>query len=130
MTLPIIHRRSEAGVAQKLGPYEITSLISPEEEGAVTAYHVRIGPRETTAVSYHNIAEELYYVIAGSGVAILNGERHPLATGDFLRLPPGTRHGFETGEEALEMLDIHSPGSRPDRDVYFEGEAPEGFRLR
>jgi hypothetical protein len=26
------------------------------------------------------------------------------------------------------MLDIHTPGSRPDRDVYFiDGPAPEGF---
>lgn len=128
MALPLIHRRSDSGTPQKLGPYEITSLITRSEEGSLTAYRVRIERQETTAVSYHEIAEELYYVIAGSGVAILNGERHPLATGDFLRLPPGTRHGFETGDEALEMLDIHSPGSRPDRDVYFEGKTPDGFR--
>ena len=43
-------------------------------------------------------------------------------------LPPGTTHGFVTGDEPLEMLDIHTPGSRPDRDVYFvDGATPEGF---
>ena len=25
------------------------------------------------------------------------------------------------------MLDIHAPGSRPDRDVYFNGDTPDGF---
>ena len=25
------------------------------------------------------------------------------------------------------MLDLHTPGSRPDRDVYFVGEVPPGF---
>ena len=25
------------------------------------------------------------------------------------------------------MLDIHTPGSRPDRDVYFVGDVPPGF---
>jgi hypothetical protein len=37
-------------------------------------------------------------------------------------------HGFVTGDEPLEMLNIHTPGSRPDRDVYFvDSETPEGF---
>lgn len=33
----------------------------------------------------------------------------------------------EEGADALVMLDLHCPGSRPDRDVYFTDEAPEGF---
>ena len=112
---------------QRLGPYEIESLIPPEEEGALTAYRVRIEANQTTATSYHRFAEELYYVLAGSGTACLDGEPCFLKTGDFLRLPPGTTHSFTTAAEALVMLDIHAPGSRPDRDVYFVGETPPGF---
>ena len=118
---------SEYGEAKELGPYWIASLIEPEQEGAFTAYRVRIEPRQLTSESYHKIAEELYFVTAGSGIAYLDGQARELNTGDFLRLPPGTRHRFETGDAALEMLDIHSPGSRPDRDVYFTGDRPEGF---
>jgi mannose-6-phosphate isomerase-like protein (cupin superfamily) len=92
-----------------------------------TAYRVRIAPRSTTSVSYHKLAEELYYVLSGQGTAILDGQPFNLKTGDFLRLPPGTTHGFVTQDEELVMLDIHSPGSRPDRDVYFVGETPQGF---
>jgi quercetin dioxygenase-like cupin family protein len=126
--LRILHvREGESTEVRRLGPYEIESLIPPEQERAGTAYRVRIQPHQRTNVSYHKIAEECYYVISGSGVAILNGVEHVLRTGDFLRLPPGTTHGFVTGEEALVMLDLHSPGSRPDRDVYFVGETPEGF---
>ena len=115
------------GEKKKLGPYEIESLIPEDQEKAGTAYRVRIEPNSTTSVSYHKIAEEFYYVLRGYGTAILNGVRHELKTGDFLRLPPGTTHGFETQAEALEMLDVHFPGSRPNRDVYFMGEKPEGF---
>jgi mannose-6-phosphate isomerase-like protein (cupin superfamily) len=129
MPLRILHVPADAPIAppQKLGPYEIESLIPLADEGMGTAYRVRIEPHSTTSVSYHKLAEELYYVLGGRGVALLNGERHELRTGDFLRLPPGTTHGFVTGEEPLVMLDIHSPGSRPDRDVYFVGEVPPGF---
>ena len=131
MPLRILHISANAPLSapQKLGPYEIESLIPLADEGMGTAYRVRIEPHSTTSVSYHKVAEELYYVLSGHGVALLNGERYELRTGDFLRLPPGTTHGFITGDEPLVMLDIHSPGSRPDRDVYFEGEVPPGFSV-
>jgi mannose-6-phosphate isomerase-like protein (cupin superfamily) len=129
MSLRILHQRSDSPSTeiQKLGPYEIQSLVPPEDEGAGTAYRVRIEPHQTTSVSYHKIAEEFYYVLSGSGIAVLDGTSYELRTGDFLRLPPGTTHGFITHDVPLLMLDIHTPGSRPDRDVFFLGEAPEGF---
>lgn len=129
MPLRILHVSEDAPIAapQKLGPYQIESLIPLADEGAGTAYRVRIEPHSTTAVSYHKLAEEIYYVISGRGVALLNGVRHELKQGDFLRLPPCTTHGFITEDEPLIMLDLHSPGSRPDRDVYFVGETPQGF---
>jgi quercetin dioxygenase-like cupin family protein len=132
MSLRILHVREDAPVSapQKLGPYQIESLIPREDEAAGTAYRVRIEPHSTTAVSYHKIAEEIYYVLEGSGTALLNGEPYELKRGDFLRLPPGTTHGFVTTDEPLVMLDIHSPGSRPDRDVFFVGETPQGFSAK
>lgn len=124
----ILHVRSnKIGPGTRLGPYEITPLIPIEEEAAATAYRVTIGPREHTAVSYHKVAEELYFILSGRGVAILDGVEFALSEGDFLRLPPGVRHSFLTGDDPLVMFDIHTPGSRPDRDVYFEGEVPPGF---
>lgn len=127
--MKLIHRHSgDPARTQQLGPYVLESLIDAQEEGAGTAYRVQIAPHQRTRVSYHRVAEEYYYVLAGRGVAILDGREYPLATGDFLRLPPGTTHGFVTAVEPLELLDIHTPGSRPDRDVYFaDGAPPEGF---
>jgi quercetin dioxygenase-like cupin family protein len=129
MPLRILHQRlgSETSPKQQLGPYEIESLIPPQDEAAGTAYRVRIEPHQTTSVSYHKIAEEFYYVLSGTGTALLNGAPYELCPGDFLRLPPGTTHAFVTHDEPLIMLDIHTPGSRPDHDVFFVGDVPQGF---
>lgn len=127
MTASILHTNGENAPEQKLGPYAIRSLIPESEEMGLTAYRVRIEPEVRTAVSYHRKAEEIYYVLEGGGTAWLDGKAHVLRTGDFLRLPPGTRHAFQTGKTALCLLNLHAPGSRPDRDVYFEGERPPGF---
>lgn len=125
----LIHRAGgQTGRVEQLGPYGIESLIDREEEGAATAYRVTVRPHSRTSISRHRVAEEFYFVIRGRGTAILDGREHALGEGDFLRLPPGTDHGFVTGDEALVMLDIHTPGCRPDRDTYFpEGPVPEGF---
>ena len=124
----IIHRKaSPTHAVQALGPYRLQSLIEPDEELNATFYRVWIGPHQTTATSYHRIAEEFYYVLSGRGEAVLDGQHYSLEPGDFLRLPPGTTHRFITADETLEMLNIHCPGSRPDRDVYFIDEPPPGF---
>lgn len=124
--LQLIHRGSGAS-AKQLGPYAIEALLKPGEEGAGTVYRVRIGRHQRTSISYHRVAEEYYFVIAGRGVAVLDGQEYPLKPGDFLRLPPGTTHGFVTADEPLDLLDIHTPGCRPDHDVYFVGDVPPGF---
>lgn len=129
MTIHILHVREDEPLSapEQLGPYGIESLIPPVEEAALTAYRVRIEPHSVTNVSFHKLAEEIYYVLEGSGVAVLDGIERMVRRGDFLRLPPGTTHGFRTDREPLVLLDIHTPGSRPDRDVYFVDEVPAGF---
>jgi len=124
----VIYRKTgDVSRSVKLGPYQLETLIEPEEEITATFYRVQIDPHQRTAVSYHRVAEEFYFVLTGRGVGIIGGMQIPLEKGDFLRLPPGTTHQFVTEDEALEMLNIHCPGSRPDRDVYFLGETPHGF---
>ena len=67
--LELIHRPSgDPARVQHLGPYALESLIDPHEEGAATVYRVRIAPRERTRVSYHRLAEECYFVLAGRDV--------------------------------------------------------------
>lgn len=124
----IIHRHSgDPSRVQQLGPYAIEGFLERGEQLTQTVWRVRIAPHQTTAISYHLKAEETYYVLSGRGVALLNGQRHELVPGDFLRLPPGTRHGFITDTDPLEMLDVHAPGCWPDHDTYFEGAPPPGF---
>lgn len=116
----VVHRRS--GVAKNVhqfGPYAIEPLLSEAEEAAGTVYRVRVEAHQQTKTSYHEIAEEFYYVLSGSATAVLDDTSYEIGHGDFLRLPPGTRHAFITTDEPLEMLDIHVPGCRPDRDTYF-----------
>ena len=63
------------------------------------------GP-ETT----HGDVDQLLFVIRGSGAAVVDGERLPLAPESVVWLEPGERYRFEAGEEGLEILQGYAPG--------------------
>ncbi|OWK42920.1 cupin domain-containing protein [Fimbriiglobus ruber] len=126
--MDLIHRPSgNPDRQQQLGPYRIEALIDRAQAAAGTVYRVHVAPGATTSVSYHAVAEEYYFVIAGGGAAVLDGVDYDISPGDFLRLPPGTRHGFRAGPAGLDMLDVHTPGCWPDHDTYFPAGEPAGW---
>jgi mannose-6-phosphate isomerase-like protein (cupin superfamily) len=52
----------------------------------------------------HTEAEEVYYVIAGSGRVKLDDGVHDLKAQDLLRVAPQVMRSFEAGPDGLEML--------------------------
>jgi mannose-6-phosphate isomerase-like protein (cupin superfamily) len=61
-------------------------------------------------------------VVRGSGRMKVDDEIVELTEWDAVRVPPGSRHGYETGPDGLELLIVGAPnlGDNPRGDV--EGE--------
>ena len=51
-----------------------------------------LAPGQVTLRHYHREAEELYYVLEGSGEMELGGERARVSPGDAILIPPGAWH--------------------------------------
>ena len=67
--------------------------------------HHRLKPGKRQGFGHqHEEAEEVCYVIAGSGKVKLDEEIVELEQGDFLRLAPEVMRRFEAGPEGLEYL--------------------------
>ena len=66
-------------------------LISREDSHVAAWVHaVDIdGARE----HYHKKATQLYYVLEGEGVVVLDGEEHSVRQGSLVHIPPGVVHG-------------------------------------
>lgn len=64
---------------------------------------VEIDPGQHSPLHRHN-CEEVYYCISGRGEVEVDGERHPLRSGDCAYNAPGAVHRvWNTGEEALRL---------------------------
>lgn len=58
----------------------------------------------------HRAADQWLYVVSGSGIAIVNGRRHPLRAGSLMLIERGDRHEIlATGRAPLKTLSIYQP---------------------
>jgi len=94
-------------------------LISREDsEVAAWVHAVDIdGARE----HYHKLATELYYVLEGEGVVLLDGNEHPVRKGSLVHIPPGVVHG---AKGRMKVLVVGIPDIADD-DLYFPDEGNE-----
>lgn len=62
------------------------------------------------ACRYHaEGVQEDFFVLAGDGLVIIEGQERPITAGDFIHCPPGTRHvfvGAGTGPCAILMIGV------------------------
>ena len=58
----------------------------------------------------HRGADQWMYVVAGTGLAIVNGVQQPLRPGSLLVIEHGETHEIRcTGEESLRTVNFYSP---------------------
>jgi quercetin dioxygenase-like cupin family protein len=99
-----IHRQGEGWTAITLADSQIISAP------AMVARRWSLEPRARGPEMTQGEAEELLYVIRGSGIALVEGERLPLEPETVLWLESGDRYQIEAGENGLEILQGYAPG--------------------
>ena len=115
----VLFIKPEEATSFVLKGIQIDQLLPRESCEQFSAYVVRMNPGQIKKPSYHKKGEELYYVISGSGQAVLDGKNYDLRAGCFFRVTPGIVHQFSTSDQPLSILNFHSPPVFPDKDTYF-----------
>ena len=115
----VLFIKPEEGTSFVLKGIQIDQLLPRESCEQFSAYLVRMEPFQIKKSSYHKKGEELYYVVSGTGKAVLDGNNYELKEGCFFRVPPGTVHQFSTDDQSLCLLNLHSPPVFSDKDTYF-----------
>ena len=111
-----IMRVEEAFWEQPPKHYEAFSKMLVHPSNADTRhFDFRISsyqPKGYAEVHVHEVAENIYYILQGKGIAELDGEKHLVEPHMVIHIPPGVRHGiFNTGLEDLIFIVVASPPS-------------------
>ena len=77
---------------------------------AIGFCHAEVDVGKTIPAHYHNKMSEIYHVISGIGIMLLNEVQHEICAGDTISLPPGTVHSLiNTGTEPIRLVVATSP---------------------
>jgi oxalate decarboxylase/phosphoglucose isomerase-like protein (cupin superfamily) len=72
---------------------------------------VIVNPGQGHARHLHEQADELIYVISGTGTQTVGDEEFPVTEGDTVYIPMGTLHStLNTGWRTLRLLVTYTPG--------------------
>lgn len=70
-------------------------------------------PGQEHASHAHADQDKLYYVLSGTGEALVGGETRQVAQGDLILAPAGVGHGMKnTGSAPLVVLVVFAPPPR------------------
>ena len=76
------------------------------------------------APEHSHTYDEVVLILAGTGIAHVDGAQHPVAAGTCVYLPPGQQHCLEnTGRDTLLVLGVFQPGGSPAAKKVATGEA-------
>ena len=77
-------------------------------------------PGEEIGLERHEDRDQFIRVEAGTGEALLDGKKHPLADGVAIVIPAGTQHNVTNTSktEPLRLYTIYSPPEHPDGTVH------------
>jgi mannose-6-phosphate isomerase-like protein (cupin superfamily) len=68
-------------------------LISREDAPLAPAAWAHAVDIDGAKLHFHKRSAELYYVLDGAGVVLLDGVEHPVQKGSLVHIPPGVVHG-------------------------------------
>jgi quercetin dioxygenase-like cupin family protein len=77
-----------------------------------------LAPGQSTKRHYHREAEEIYYVVEGSGEMELDGDRRRIGVGDAVLIPPGAWHEITADGDGCRFLCCCAPPYRHE-DTFF-----------
>src|ERR1041385_4150708 len=78
----------------------------------------RVAGGERTERHSHKVAEELYFILQGTGEIDLDGEHRTVRSGDAILIPPGVWHAIRATEPLCFLCCCAPPYSH--EDTYFE----------
>ena len=90
-------------------------LISRQDGDAGVAAWAHAVDIDGAREHYHRVATELYYVLEGEGMVVLDGVEHVVRKGSLVHIPPGVVHG---ARGRMRVLVIGIPDIS-DRDLFF-----------
>jgi mannose-6-phosphate isomerase-like protein (cupin superfamily) len=107
-----------------LGEVVYPLIGAPEDQGSAQKHSVAvvvIPPGGTSAVHYHHVSEETYFILRGTARMVIDGTSFELGPGQACLIQPLERHQiFNEGGEDLKFVAVCAPPWVPEDSVFVQ----------
>lgn len=97
----------------------VREFVGPATARGVSVYTIKLAPGAAFPANYHEKAEEVVYVTAGSARTKVGGREYDIEAGFLLYIPAGTLHEIVAGPQGFEAFTLQSPGITEGVDIHF-----------
>jgi len=121
----IIVNREDAKIVKTAHGSELRALMDRTTSGITQCSLAEevLPPGRAVTPHHHMELEEIYYILAGTGVMTVGDETHEVRTGDAIYIPRGHRHTLEnTDSDSMRLLVACGPA------FYHEDEITDAER--
>mgnify|MGYP000480481330 CR=1 FL=1 len=91
---------------------EIREIFHPNNfpESRMSVAMASLNPGKSTVLHYHKSSDEIYFILSGSGLLEIEGEKREVSAGDYIYIKAGQKHKVENlGEEPLKIVCFSYP---------------------
>lgn len=88
---------------------KLRRVLSGTAFDTVGCEYVAMAPGQVLEPHVHRKAHSFILIIAGHGLATIEGKDMPIGPGSTIYIPPGVPHGFKTQSEELVLYGFQSP---------------------
>ena len=107
---------SQAEVVMSTRPWGAFEVI--EVGNGYQVKRLEVLPGKRFSYQTHRFRSEHWFLVAGSGIAVIGGERVSVEAGDSVDLPVGVAHRIEnTGEAPLVLIEVQRGGYLGEDDI-------------
>ncbi len=80
---------------------------------------ISIRPKEDIGSEVHPGTDQILFIVAGTGLAVVNGESVQVTENDGVFVPAGARHNLiNTGTDDLRLFTVYAPPEHKDGTIH------------
>ena len=99
------------------GSYKVLDYLIHDDSKNSLTKHIVITPGSHISYQYHRHRTEMWTVIEGSGVVIIDGEIRKISRGDTVRIDPGVRHAVKADTE-VHIVEVQLGDELTEEDIF------------
>lgn len=124
-TQPWQVRQVQDSPSQELEQFTMFKILEGSTMENMGCEFVTLKKGEVLQPHVHKKSHAIILVLSGNGYALLNDVKQPIQTHSVINIPPGMRHGLESGDEDLVVYGFQTPAiidENNNADIYFTEE--------